>query len=247
MAVTPMTATAHPNDTTDPTQNSALPCGAHPADLLEQIADQAAAAGPASVDGAASAAPGPSGEVLAHQRVCPHCRAMIAELRELWAPVAQVSTATITAPPSLTRGIMDRVTALAQHNWHAVVEDNPGATRIAAWVVAIVARRAAASVDGVNTVSGRVHPADPAVADVQAAYGTTSRPSTHQALADGIGIAGRKVVVRVQITAAAGSPMLTVLAEQVRRRVILHVRALTGLDVVEVDVEVTDLELAAES
>lgn len=244
----PAAATADPQDVVG--DGTVLACGASPADLLAQVADSAA---PTTTDIPAAPSDAPErrnsseqrevpAAILRHQQSCPHCRAMLAELRELWTPVAAIAQQSITAPPSLARGIMERVTALAQHSWHAVVEDKPGATRIAAWVVAVVARRAAASVPGVSSVANRVHPAEAAVTGVQATFHPPTGSSVHRALADGVGVAGRKVIVQVQLTAGATSPALTVLGHQVRRAVTDHVCALTGLDVVEVDVHIADLE-----
>ncbi|MBA3524192.1 MAG: Asp23/Gls24 family envelope stress response protein, partial [Geodermatophilaceae bacterium] len=202
-------------------------------DLWGQVADSDAAP---SSDGSARV----DRQTLEHQQACPHCRAMLAELREVWAPVAALAAQPVPTPDSLSRGVMERVSALASHGWHAIVEDDPGQTRIAAWVVAVVARRAATSVLGVATVRGRVLPTDPAIASVQARY--VARPTaTQQRLAAGVGVAGRKVVIRVEITATGVPPSLPILAEQVRRAVIEHVRALTGLRVVEVDVHVSDI------
>lgn len=215
-------------------EESRLPCGASVDDLLAQVAD----AEVTSPDGA-----GGDLRTREHQQYCPHCRAMLAELRAVWAPVSTLAAEPVPVPDSLSRTVMERVSALASHGWHAVVEDDPGRTRIAAWVVAVVARRAATSVLGVATVRGRVSPSDPTVAKVQAMYVATPT-ANQQRLADGIGVAGRQVVVRVEITATGRPPSLPQLAEQVRQAVIAHVRALTGLRVIEVDVHVSDIGAA---
>jgi uncharacterized alkaline shock family protein YloU len=200
-----------------------VPCGAWLDDLLEQVADDTPPAD------------------LAHQETCPHCRAALAELADLWIPVRRLAAVNITAPSSLTSTIMERVHTIAAHGWHAVLTGQSGVTRIAAWVVAVIARRAAAGVPGVGTVHGQVIPPAAALGPVHAEY-PPDRPSrTQRAAAAGLGVAGRRVVIRIAVTAAPGRPLLA-LAEQIRRRVRAEVSTLTGLAVAAVDVEITDLD-----
>jgi hypothetical protein len=93
----------------------------------------------------------------------------------------------------------------------------------------------------VGTVHGQVTPQAAVFGSVHAEY-PPDRPSRPQrAAAAGIGVAGRPVVVGIAVTAAVGTP-LPALAEQIRRRVGAEVRAMTGLSVSGVDVEVTDLD-----
>jgi uncharacterized alkaline shock family protein YloU len=200
-----------------------VPCGAWLDDLLEQVADGTPPADPA------------------HQEACQHCREALAELAELWIPVRRLAAVDVTAPSSLTSTVMERVHAIAAHGWHAVLTGQSGVTRVAAWVVAVIARRAAAGVPGVGTVLGQVTPPAAALDQVHAEY-PPDRPSRAQrAAAAGIGVAGRPVVVGIAVTAEVGTP-LPALAEQIRRRVGAEVRAMTGLNVSGVDVEVTDLD-----
>jgi len=199
-----------------------VPCGAWLDDLLEQVAD-----GTPPVD-------------LAHQETCRHCRAALAELAGLWTPVRRLVDVDVTAPSSLTSTIMERVHAIAAHGWHAVLTGQFGATRIAAWVVAVIARRAAAGVPGVGTALGQVAPPAAALGPVHAEYPLDRFSRAQRAAAAGIGVGGRPVVVCIAVTAAVGTP-LPALAEQIRRRVGTEVRTMTGLRVAGVDVEVTDL------
>jgi uncharacterized alkaline shock family protein YloU len=200
-----------------------VPCGALLDDLLEQVADGTPPSDPA------------------HQETCAHCRAALTELADVWAPVRRLTAENVTAPPTLTSTIMERVRAIAVHGWHAVLTGHSGVLRIAAWVVAVIARRAAADVPGVGTVHGQVTPLAAALGPVLAEY-APDRPSRAQrAAAAGIGVAGRPVVVCIAVTAAVGTP-LPALAEQIRRRVDVEVRTMTGLSVSGVDVEVTDLD-----
>jgi len=199
-----------------------LACGCSLDDLLAQVADGADPADPE------------------HQRACPHCRAALAELAELWAPVRTLEEEPPATPVGLDAKVMERVSAMATHAWHAVVPERDGVTRVAAWVVAVVARRAAQRVEGGRSVRGQAAPPAAAVAAVRAEW-TTGPTAAQRAGAMGIGVAGRRVVVTVQLTVAPGHP-LPQLAEDVRRSVVAGVGELTGLDVVEVDVHVADLE-----
>jgi uncharacterized alkaline shock family protein YloU len=199
-----------------------VPCGALLDDLLEQVADDTLPAD------------------AAHQETCPHCRAALTELADVWAPVRRLAAENVTAPPTLTSAIMERVHAIAAHGWHAVLTGHSGVLRIAAWIVAVIARRAAASVPGVGTVHGQVTPPAAAFSPVTVGFPPAGPSRSQRAAAAGIGVAGRRVVVRIAVTAAAGLP-LPALAEQIRRRVSAEVSILTGLAVAAVDVEVTDL------
>lgn len=204
-------------------QPERLPCGTFFDDLLEQVADDA------------------SPNDAEHQADCPHCRATLAELSEVWAPVRALSETESTPPETLTTSVMQRVVAIATHGWHAVFTEREGVTRIAAWVVAVVARRAAEGVEGVGLVRGRITPPAAAIVDIRTAFERAQPTPGQRHRAAGIGVAGRRVVVSIDITAEPGYP-LPALAGRIRRAVIEQIDALAGLDVIEVDVQVVDLE-----
>jgi uncharacterized alkaline shock family protein YloU len=165
----------------------------------------------------------------------------LTELADLWAPVGRLTAEYVTAPPTLTGTIMERVHAIAAHGWHAVLTGHSGVLRVAAWVVAVIARRAAADVPGVGTVHGQVTPPAAALGRVRAEY-PPARPSHAQRVAAaGVGVAGQGVVVRIAVTAAIGTP-LPAMAEQIRHRVKTEVSTMTGLRVAAVDVEITELD-----
>ena len=67
-----------------------VPCGALLDELLEQVADGTSPADPAN------------------QETCPHCRAALTELADVWAPVRRLTAENVTAPPTLTSTIMER-------------------------------------------------------------------------------------------------------------------------------------------
>lgn len=218
-----MTNLDQSNPAARPHQPERLPCGRWFDELLEQVAGSEPAAD------------------REHQANCPHCRATLAELVDVWAPVRTLSQQRPAPPDTLVISVMERVAAIASHGWHAVLTDNAGVTRIAAWVVAIVARRAASAVRGVGQVGGKISPPAAVIADVRAGFERAQPSAGQRARAAGVGVAGRRVVVAITVTAEPGQP-LPALAEAIRTAVTRHVRALTGLDVIEVDVHVSDLD-----
>jgi uncharacterized alkaline shock family protein YloU len=199
-----------------------LPCGVQLDDLLRQVAE------------------GVPASDATHQRGCPHCRAALAELTDLWAPVHGMADEDVCAPASLTRTIMERVRPMATHGWHAVLTGTPGVTRIAAWVVAVIARRAAAGVPGVGSVRGQVTPPPVSVRSTSAEMVRDGPSRSQRAAAAGVGAVGRRVVIRVDVTAPPGIS-LPALAQEIRRRVTADVTTMTGLSVEAVDVFVSDL------
>jgi len=78
-----------------PVDGDQLPCGTFVDDLLEQVADRRPASDPA------------------HQAGCVHCRAALAELAELWAPVHHAATERVRMPAGLLDRVMSAVRDLA--------------------------------------------------------------------------------------------------------------------------------------
>ena len=114
-----------------------LPCGAEVDSLLEQVAD------------------GHAGDLDAHQLDCVHCRAAIAEFAELWAPVAEKAVTPVPAPPGLAAAVMRQIRALVSDVWYTLQATDLGTIRIAARIVATVARDSARMVPGVRVALGR--------------------------------------------------------------------------------------------
>lgn len=193
-----------------------LPCGVRADDLLAQV-----------VDGTPPRDP-------AHQASCPHCRATLTHLTELWAPVLDLAQEDVRAPAGLLQAVMSEIRELARSGWSAVLRDETGQTRIAARVVGAVARLAAESVPHVTLAlgGGRVATATGEETDHAAVAGS--------AAATDIGLAGDRVVIEVQIAVDLGVSIPRV-AQQVRERITDHLSTQTGLRTTEVNITVVDV------
>lgn len=187
-----------------------LPCGESYDALVAQVAERRA----------------PRGADATHQRTCAHCRAALAEMDDLWAPVHAMADQRVRAPADLLGAVMARVRELPRHrDWARVPERGEqagaGTTRVAARVVGALARTAALQVPGVVRALGGGHAA-------QDGPGTS------------VGVAGSHVVLQVSLVVARGEAV-PALADRVRERVSALVHGLTGLAVAQVDVHVADV------
>lgn len=187
---------------TDPDLPTRLPCGAELDELTTQAMERTRPADPL------------------HQASCTHCRAALAELHVLWAPVHVLADTDVPPPTDLVARVLDEIQDLDYSGGRAVLRTDDGDTAIAVRVVALIARRAADSVDGTLLALSRAR------SDV------------------GVGAVGRSVVVQLELVAAM-HVSLPLLSARIRSVVRSHVTALTGLSVVAVDVTV--VEVAAES
>lgn len=185
-----------------------LACGTSYDALVAQVAERRA----------------PDAAAAAHQRTCPHCRAALAEMDDLWAPVLALADQRVRAPAGLLGSVMARVRELPRHrDWASVTggeQGGPGTTRVAARVMGALARTAALQVPGVVRALGG---------------GRADRggPGTS------VGVAGSHVVLQVSLVVARGQA-IPALADRVREQVSAQVHALTGLVVAQVDVHVAD-------
>jgi uncharacterized alkaline shock family protein YloU len=191
-----------------------LPCGASVDDLFAQVTD------------------GRLPRDAAHQQTCPHCRAALAEFREVWAPVHDLAAEQVRAPARLLDAVMARVRELSRHPWYAVVPGPTGHTRIAARVVGVVARLAAESVPHVSLALGRGR--DAAALDRNEIAGPAGEAATE------VGVVGTHAVVDVQIAVDHGAPIPEV-ARQVREQISRDLQRYTGLTTTEVNVRVVDV------
>lgn len=186
-----------------------LPCGASYDALVTQVAERRA----------------PGAATAAHQRTCAHCRAALAEMDDLWAPVHALADQRVRAPAGLMGAVMARVRELPRHrDWALVPQEGDqaglGTTRVAARVVGALARTAALQVPGVVRALGGGRAA-------QDGPGTS------------VGVAGSHLVLQVSLVVARGESV-PALADRVRQQVSSLVHGLTGLVVAQVDVHVAD-------
>jgi uncharacterized alkaline shock family protein YloU len=192
-----------------------LPCGADVDSLLEQVAD------------------GHAGDLDAHQLDCVHCRAAIAELAGLWAPVAETAAAAVPAPPGLTAAVMRQIRALVKDVWYTLQATELGTIRIAARIVATLARDSARLVPGVRVALGRSSHGKLAELAERA---TLAHRHPHAA----VGVLGRTAAIDLAVAVSYGDPVHEV-ARDVQRQVITTLRHTIGLQTVVVNVTVDDV------
>ncbi len=160
----------------------------------------------------------------AHQLSCPLCRQALDDLARWWVPVQWWSAEPIFLPAGLIGRVMDRIGGLSGSTRVLVDPGERGATEVTVAAVAAVAAQAAAGVPGVAAV-----------------LGWTARPVSRAGeLGAGRPAAGGAVVVDLVIAVLAGIPIPAVSAS-LRRRVMVNLRALVGVEALEVNVSVDDV------
>jgi uncharacterized alkaline shock family protein YloU len=166
-----------------------------------------------------------------HQRGCPYCQSALVDLRRLWVPVAELAAQDVRAPSGLVEAVLARIRELTRDPWYVAVPgpEPGGQLRVAARVVAAVARLAAAGVPSVGFALGRAV-APPAM--TLQGDGTDSA-GDHT-------IAGGAVEIAVDITVDYGAP-LHLVAQAVRRRIVSDLHRHTGLTSGTIDVNVIDV------
>ena len=132
-------------------ESATLPCGAEVDLLLEQVADGA--------------------DLDDHQQECVHCQAAIAELSALWQPVTELARSPVPAPPGITATVMSQIQTLVRDVWYTLQTTDLGSIRIAARIVATMARDTARMVPGVRVALGRSTQGRPAGLAERATFG----------------------------------------------------------------------------
>jgi uncharacterized alkaline shock family protein YloU len=194
---------------------SHLACGADIDELLEQAAD------------------GHAGQLTDHQRHCLHCQAALKEFSHVWEPVRSLATEHVTVPPTLKTAVASQIRKLIADVWYTFYLGDSGAIRIAARVVATIAREAARNVPGVQAAFGR------------STHSTTAGPAEKATLRHhhpraAVGVLGRTAVVDLAIAAQYGTQLDTI-AREVQQRAIAELGAKTGLHDVTVNVTIDDV------
>lgn len=195
--------------------SASLPCGAEVDLLLEQVAD------------------GRGSELDAHQRDCVHCQAAIAEFSALWSPVTELAGTAVPAPAGLTAVVMSQIRVLVRDVWYTLQTTELGAVRIAARIVATLARDAARTVPGVRVALGRTSHGRLAALAERATFG-------HRHPHAAVGVLGRTAVVDLAVAVSYGDPVHQV-ARDVQRQVISSLRDNLGLKTITVNVTIDDI------
>jgi uncharacterized alkaline shock family protein YloU len=196
-----------------------LVCGADVDPLLEQVAD--------------------GGQLNAHQRDCVHCRAAIGEFTALWDPVREVAAAPVPAPAELTATVIRRIRRLVHDVGYTLQITDGGAIRIAARIVAALARDSARLVPGVRVAFGRSN-----LSTLGAFAG--DGPLGQRPGGASVGVLGRTAVVDLAVAVNYGMPVHDV-AREIQRQVVAALHHGLGLQNVTVNVTVDDvLDDAAE-
>lgn len=199
----------------DPDTDQTLPCGADVDELLEQVAA------------------GHGADLSEHQRGCVHCQAALGELRSFWAPAAAAAADPVAVPAGLVTSIMDAVRHRTQNVWFTFEHTDGGAIRIAARIVAVIARDTARRVPGVRVVLGRTSESRVAALVEKATLG-------HRHPHSAVGVLGRTAAVELAVAVTYGEPAPDV-ARQIQTDVITALRRDIGLVGVKVNVVVDDV------
>jgi uncharacterized alkaline shock family protein YloU len=192
-----------------------LPCGADIDELLEQAAD------------------GHASELTTHQQTCPHCQAALREFTRIWEPVNAVAAEPISLPAALKTAVSAQIRKLVADVWYTLQLTEGGEIRVAARVVATVARDAARTVPGVRVAFGRHTDGHFAELVERATLGSRH---PHAAVA----VLGRTAVIDLALAVRYGDPVDEV-AREVQQRVIAELRATIGVQDVTVNVTVDDV------
>ena len=194
---------------------AALACGADVDLLLEQ------------------AAAGCGGDLDVHQRECVHCQAALGELTALWAPVTELAATPVSPPPGLAAAVMSQIRILVRDIWYTLEVTEIGVIRIAARIVAALARDSARMVPGVRVALGRSTQARVAALAETATFG-------HRHPHAAAGVLGRTAVVDLAVAVSYRHPVHEV-ARDIQRHVTATLRDQVGLRSVAVNVTVDDI------
>lgn len=192
-----------------------LPCGENLDDILAQAAD------------------GHADQRTAHQRSCPHCQAALREFTQLWQPISDAAAEPLTVPAALKAAVTAQIRRLVADVWYTLQITDGGTVRVAARVVATIARDTARKVPGVRVALGRSTESKLAALVEEA----TLRHRHPQAA---VGVLGRTAVVDLALAVTYGEPV-DAIARQVQQNVIAELRTKIGLHDVAVNITVDDV------
>lgn len=179
------------------------------------------------------AADGRAGQLTEHQRGCPHCQAALTEFGRLWEPLRRLAAEPVAVPAGMRAAVARQIGKLGSDPWYTLRFTDGGTLRIAARVVAKIARDAARGVPGVKVAFGRSTQGNMAE---PAGKATLRHRHPHAA----IGVLGNTAVIDLAISVQYDHRLDDV-AIEVRRRAIAQLRAKADLHDVTVNVIVDDI------
>lgn len=139
----------------------------------------------------------------------------------------------VKPPPSLKTAVASQIRKLIADVWYTLQLSDTGAIRIAARVIATIARDAARDVPGVRVAFGRsTHSKTAHLAE----KATLRHRHPHAAA----GVLGRTAAIDLAIAVQYGS-QLDAIAREVQQRAIAELRAKTGLHDITVNVTIDDV------
>jgi uncharacterized alkaline shock family protein YloU len=139
----------------------------------------------------------------------------------------------VAVPAALTAAVASQIRKLIADVWYTLQLSDSGAIRIAARVVARIARDAARNVPGVRVAFGRsTHSKTAGLAE----KATLRHRHPHAA----VGVLGRTAVIDLAIAVQYGDP-LDAVAREVQLRAVTELRSKVGLQDVTVNVTVDDV------
>ena len=195
-----------------------LACGALVDEVLEQVAE------------------GDGERLNDHQQHCPHCQAAITEFNRIWSPVRRLADEPVPVPRRIRASVMHEVEKLVHDVGYTLQLTDQGAIRVAARVVAAIARGVARRVPGVRFVLGRTTQSH--VADlITTATGSRRHPDS------GVGVLGRTAVIDLAVAVTYGEQVHHI-AHEIQRRVKAELQNNIGLQTIAVNVTVDDVLLA---
>jgi uncharacterized alkaline shock family protein YloU len=192
-----------------------LACGAEVDELLEQAAN------------------GHADQLTKHQHECGHCRAALTEFARIWEPVRALAAQPVSLPTALKTAVAGQIRRLVADVWYTLQLNDGGSVRVAARVVATVARHTALTVPGVRVALGRSTQSTIAAAVQKATLG-------HRHPHAAVGVLGRTAVVDLALAVTYGEQVDTI-ARTVQQRVISELRHTIGLKDITVNITVDDL------
>jgi uncharacterized alkaline shock family protein YloU len=128
---------------------------------------------------------------------------------------------------------MSQIRVLARDVWYTLQTTNLGTIRIAARIVAALARDTARMVPGVRVALGRSTDSTPAGLAERATF-------QHRHPHAAVGVLGRTAVVDLAVAVTYGNPVHEV-AREIQQHVIANLRDHIGLQAVAVNVTVDDV------